>query len=75
MEYLNTGARRLCGAAGQLYGLSLRQTLAFNFFECLYLCNHSLNCLHLLTYLVHDVFVDFPWIWNLSLRGFFLSPW
>ena len=60
MDYLNTGARRLCEAGGQKYGLSLRQSLAFNFFECLYL--------ELLTSSVHDVFVVFPWIWNRSLR-------
>ena len=37
MDSLNTGARRLCGAGGQLYGLSLRQSFAFNFLLNVYI--------------------------------------
>ena len=65
MDYINIGARRLCGTGGQKYGLSLRQSLAFNFF-IIFISLQPLT--ELLTYLVHDVFVVFPWIWNIGLR-------
>ena len=52
MDYLDTGVRRMCGARGQQYGLSLRQSLAFNFLLSVHISGHTSNCLHI-SYMIY----------------------
>ena len=64
MDYLNTGARQLCGAGVNTMDLIYAKALRLTFWNVY----TSVTLIELLTYLVHNGFVVFPWIWNTSLR-------